>query len=244
MKYNEDGINKNTYELLFKEGKNDRDIDEKEEKRYYILSLIEQYTKLREKSIFGILLKKYLNIKNLDFSKIVYNKEKQEYEFEYLGEIYTFNKISNFYGDKKMKGELESGERYRKCHEESIYFSMLNKGCYILTGYINNNGGTYLHSVIETKDGKILDWTKNLIMSKKEYFNLTDFKALEKISGEEMIEIFIRLPVGKVNGKVLTVFGNEVLEDMKKNPAIFEVHEKSKKEIMNIRNKIDSNEER
>ena len=28
MKYNEDGINKNTYELLFKEGKNDRDIDE------------------------------------------------------------------------------------------------------------------------------------------------------------------------------------------------------------------------
>ena len=244
MKYNEDGINKNTYELLFKEGKNDRDIDEKEEKRKYILSLIEQYTKLREKSIFGTLLKKYLNIKNLDFSKIVYNKEKQEYEFEYLGEIYTFNKISNFYRDKKMKRELESGERYGKCHEESIYFSMLNKGCYILTGYINNNGGTYLHSVIETKDGKILDWTKNLIMSKKEYFNLTDFKTLEKISGEKMIEIFVRLPVGKVNGRVLTIFGNEVLEDMKKNPNIFETNEKSKKEIMNIRNKRDSNEER
>ena len=93
MEYNEDGINNNTYELLFKDSKNSRDIDEKEEKRNYILSLIEHYTKLREKSIFGSLLKKYLNIKNLDFSKIVYNKETQEYEFEYLGEIYTFNKI-------------------------------------------------------------------------------------------------------------------------------------------------------
>ena len=244
MEYNEDGINKNTYELLFKDDKNARDIDEKEERSNYILSLIEHYTKLREKSIFGSLLKKYLNIKNLDFSKIVYNEEKQEYEFEHLGEIYTFNKISNFYGDKKTKKELESGERYGKCHEASIYFSMINKDCYILTGHINNNGGTYLHSVIETKDGKILDWTKNLIMSKEDYFKLTEFKALEKISGEEMIETFIRLPVGKVNGKVLTVFGKEVLKDMKKNPAIFEVDEESKEELMNIRNKKDSNEER
>ena len=244
MEYNEDGINNNTYELLFKDSKNSRDIDEKEEKRKYILSLIEHYTKLREKSIFGSLLKKYLNIKNLDFSKIVYNKETQEYEFEYLGEIYTFNKISNFYGDKKTQKELESGERYGKCHEASIYFSMINKDCYILTGYINNNGGTYLHSVIETQEGKILDWTKNLIMSKEDYLKLTDFKALERISGEEMIEIFIRLPVGDADGKVLTVFGKEVLKDMKKNPDIFGVDEESKKELMKIRNKKESNEER
>ena len=32
MEYNEDGINNNTYELLFKDSKNSRDIDEKEKK--------------------------------------------------------------------------------------------------------------------------------------------------------------------------------------------------------------------
>ena len=35
-----------------------------------------------------------------------------------------------------------------------------------------------------------MDWTKNLIMSKEDYFKLTDFKTLEKISGEEMIETY------------------------------------------------------
>ena len=59
-----------------------------------------------------------------------------------------------------------------------------------------------------------------------------------------MIEIFIRLPVGDADGKVLTVFGKELLKDMKKNPDIFEVDEESKKEFMKIRNKKDSNEER
>lgn len=237
MKYKENGINKNTYDLLFTDKDNIRERDKEEEIRDYILYIIETYTRFREKSIFISFIKKYFGAKTkFDFSRIVWNEENEEYEFEYLGEKYTFDKISNSIDDKKSEKELESEKRYRHCHLASIGMAvgMINNN--VLTGYTNVSGGRYLHSVIETKNGKIIDWTRNLVMPKDEYIKLTGFRVLESIKSEELLEILSKLYNKEIVGsKVVSVFGKELLNDIKRNPDIFKDDEEFKKRILEIR---------
>ena len=237
MKYNKEGINKNTYDLLFSDKDNIRERDKEERLRDYILYIIETYTRFREKSIFISLIKKYFGAKTkFDFSQIVWNEEKREYEFEFLGEKYTFNKISNSINDKKAKKELESEKRYGNCHVAAMGMAVGMKDDNILTGYINMCGGRYLHSVIETIDGKIIDWTRNLVMQKEEYIKLTGFRTLESIKSEELLEMLSKVfDRNIVDSKVMSVFGKELLNDIKRNPDIFKDDEEFKNRILEIR---------
>lgn len=120
-KYTESGINKNTYELLFRDYDN---IPEKEQpaiENSYIITIIQLYTRFREKDIFSKLLKLAFEKKyKIDFSKIKYNEKTKEYEYEFNGEVYTFDKLSNELENKNVKKELESERRYGQCHEKSI----------------------------------------------------------------------------------------------------------------------------
>ena len=239
-KYNEAGINKVTYDLLFSDKEKIINLDEedKEEKiKDYIFLVLDRYTRFREKSIFTSLLKKYFGAKlGFDFSKIIWNEENEEYELEYLGEKYTFNKLSDIAVDEKGKDELESKKRYGKCHEASLGMSLGLKDVKVLTGYLNRGRGKYLHSVIETSDGKIFDWTRNIIMPKEEFVKLTGFTILETLEKEEIIQIFLKLPKSKLNQKVLSVFGRELLRDAKRNPSFFKDDESIKSEIDDINN--------
>ena len=65
MKYKENGINKNTYDLLFTDKDNIRERDKEEDIRDYVLYIIETYTRFREKSIFISFLKKYFGMKKM-----------------------------------------------------------------------------------------------------------------------------------------------------------------------------------
>ena len=247
MKYNKEGINENTYDILFTDKDNIRERDKEEKLRDYILYIIETYTRFREKSIFISLIKKYFGAKTkFDFSQIVWNEEKKEYEFEFLGEKYTFNKISDAINDKKAKKELESEKRYGNCHVASMGMAVGMKDDNVLTGYINMCGGRYLHSVIETIDGKIIDWTRNLVMQKEEYIKLTGFRTLESIKSEELLEMLSKVfDRNIVDSKVMSVFGKELLNDIKRNPDIFKDDEEFKNRILEIRKKNEKqNEER
>lgn len=169
-KYDQIGINKNTYEILF----NDYDnisANKKSLENSYIITMIEHYTRFREKSIFRKLLKIFFeNYYKLDFSKIKFNEETHDYEYEFNGEIYNFNKISRLIENKKVIKELESKRRYGQCHEKSLEQSLTLSKADIVTGYIKRFQGKYLHSVVETSIGKeiyIIDYTKNIIMTKE-----------------------------------------------------------------------------
>ena len=196
QKYEKSGINKNTDKVLFEDEYYDK-IDEKVLENSYSIEVIEIYTKLREKRIFTKLLKFYYKKKyTVDFSKIIYNKETGEYEYkdEFDGEIYTFNKLSNLLDEQEIKDELESDKGYKKCHSKSIeLISVLPKGV-ILTGYVKKSYGKFLHSVVEIEKQKksyIIDYTKNLIMPKEQYFKLTNFEEIERISDEEFFSDLI-----------------------------------------------------
>ena len=63
MSFNIDGINKNTYDLLFSDKEDIRDPDLNENIRGYVINIIDTYTRIREKSIFSSLLKVYFGSK-------------------------------------------------------------------------------------------------------------------------------------------------------------------------------------
>ena len=233
--YNQWGINKSTYDILFSDKEGIRDIDSKERLRVYILYIIETYTKFREKSIFTSLLKIYFGAKTkFDFSKIVWNEKNREYEFEYDGEKYTFDKISNSINNKEARKKLESEKRCRECHINTMMVLGV-KDWKVLTGYININGGRYLHSVIETNDGRILDLTRNLDMTKEEYAKLTEFNIIESIGSDELLQIWIKLYDLHCGSKITSVFGPEILKDTERNPNIFVEDEGLRNWVLEIR---------
>lgn len=246
--HNEYGINKNTFELLYKDidyanlNENDLEMDKKSK----MLLIIDAYTKLREKSIFYSLLKQYFGYKyKFDFSKIIWNEENQEYEFEFLGKKYTFDKISNLTEDRKSRNILQSNKRHGKCHEASINLSVHIPFSNVLTGYMKFMGIRTLHSVVEFNTGNILDWTRNILMPKKEYMDLFEFTVLESISDIELVELLPKLKKTECfDVRTIAVFAKEILEDMKRNPSLFETDQKQKERIESMREKLKNGAER
>lgn len=75
-KYNKSGINKNKYELLFSDYDNIPEDEKPPIQNSYIITMIETYTKYREKRIFGKLLKLFFEKKyKIDYSKIKFNEK-------------------------------------------------------------------------------------------------------------------------------------------------------------------------
>lgn len=239
-KYDKSGINKNTYEILFSDNDNIPENERQSIKDLYVITIIQMYTKFREKSIFSKLLKIYFEKKNkVDFSKIKFNEKTKEYEYEFQGEVYTFDKLSNIFDSKKIKKELESDKRYNQCHDKSLKLSLCIPESYIVTGYIKEGEGKYLHSILEmgNENNKYaIDYTKNLIMPKKQYVKLTRFEELERISDMEYLQDLQKIyNIPEINVKVYTAFRKELIKDLEKNNFIFEKDESIEKKLNEIR---------
>lgn len=113
------------------------------------------------------------------------------------------------------------------------------EGSKIVTGYITIGNKRVLHSVVEYEhDGRdiILDWTRNLVITKKQYKELTKFVELSSFEGRKVIGdigfIFRNLNIGS---KPYVVFRDELIKDMQKNTHIFQpTEEESKKNGQDI----------
>lgn len=69
-KYDESGINKETYKLLFSDYDNIPEDEKPPLENSYIITIIQSYTKFREKNIFSKVLKNFLR-KNI---KLIFQK--------------------------------------------------------------------------------------------------------------------------------------------------------------------------
>lgn len=99
-------------------------------------------------------------------------------------------------------------------------------GSKIVTGYITIGKSKVLHSVIEYEyNGEtiILDWTKNLKITKKQYIKLTKFVEFSSLDGRKVIDeidnIFAKIDI---SAKAYLVFRDELMRDIEKNPLIFQ----------------------
>ena len=148
-----------------------------------VLNEIEKFTQFNQNTSKIVIDDYNDNLKKMKFKLI---KEKTgEYLFFTMKNRYRFNLMSTVFNLEKYYNELTTENRYGKCHDRSFMFVETNKNTFILTGYINGTNMHVLHSVIEINiHGKdyICDWTKNLIISKEDYIDLTDYKIISKDS--------------------------------------------------------------
>jgi len=229
--YNEWGMNENTYQLLFM----DKDLEEHERndniKNAYIIDLFTRFDDNKLKLFkLGLLVfgfNRDLSRTRKELSKIIFNEDTKEYEYETTSGVISFKKLSDGYKGVEERKELYSTKRYGKCHEKAIGISFGSKGTNVLTGHIIK-ARKYLHSVVEfsNKDGerKVVDWTRNLIMSKDQYTKLMNFSELASFEGINYIEDKEIFAAGfDIGLKPYCTFRNELRNDILRNSEVFPV---------------------
>lgn len=238
-KYYKNGINKNTYDMLFPDFYNIKKEKIADEKTSLIIELIDVYTLTEQKELFIDLVKKTFDEQyGINYSNIKYNKETKQYEYEIKGKIYTFNELSDITDIEKFKKELKTDKRHHKCHTRTLELSFGVPESNIVTGYEVIENTKVLHSVLEYKYKNkfyIIDYTKNIIMPKEQYIELTKFKEIERISDLEYIE-----DLGKIcnfpylTDKVYVTFKKELIRELECK-GLFVDDEISKKKIQELK---------
>lgn len=116
------------------------------------------------------------------------------------------------------------------------------EGSRIVTGYTTIGNQKFSNSVIEYEhDGKtiVLDWTRNLKITKEQYIELTKFVELSSFESRKSIDgieiIFRNL---NISIKTYVVFRNELIRNMQRNPHIFQSTEKCKKSYSSVYKQI------
>ena len=238
-KYYKNGINKNTYDMLFPDFYNIKKEEIADEETSLIIELIDVYTLTEQKKLFIDLVKKTFDEQyGINYSNIKYNKETKQYEYKIKEKIYTFNELSDITDIEKFKKELKTDKRHHKCHTRTLELSFGVPESNIVTGYEVIADIKALHSILEYKVKNklyIIDYTKNIIMPKEQYMELTKFKEIERISDLEYIEDLGRIyNFPHLTDKVYVTFQKELIRELK-SKALFEDDEISKKEIQELK---------
>ena len=152
-------------------------------------------------------------------------------QYVYHGEkrAYPFYVFSDFVNDEKLKQQLQTMERTKKCHDFALQFT-LGEECYkIVTGYVNLFNKNLLHSVLKTyfpilKKNVYLDFTYNIIMDCKTYEDLFSFKKVETLTHEDMIEFEenLYLLFDAYEEKFAVCFAKELTRDLKRVKKTFD----------------------
>ena len=204
-----DGINNNTYDTLFNNGPiylRQETTSEKE----FMLKQIELFT-LLSAPVENIILKGNNLIKKNRDGYIIKQGKRQ----------YFFYKMDQFV-DEETGEILKTGERYGKCCTASMKYAYnSDKECEVVIGHINYSNTKMLHALFVEKypDGDIVyDYTKNLVMKKEDYFDLTNYEVINVVTGKKIkkdidyLEAFKYIPT-----KAYLCFRDEIIRDLKKN---------------------------
>lgn len=221
-KYDKVGINEKTKEILINDGYFLSQSEYGTQENLYIIRTLENYT---------------LEV-NKNLIQEFYDKEKKLYICNINGCNIPFELASESLENipEKIKGDLETYNRYKKCHLNSISTSSCFKNSKILTGIIKLEKEYVLHSVLEvidpySKQVKIIDWTRNLILEKEAYLKLFEFHIIGEIESKNILEdskLFLKLGMAELSTKIYLAFGNEIRKDLNKNSFLIEEGEERK----------------
>lgn len=214
--YTKEGINVNTFNILFKNM-----FDSEDDYERYIVAILIEYFTLKESE-----RKKFIK-KDLD---VDFKKDDDDFFYlKYKEKIYTFDLLSNKlkFKDKStnpIKKELLTVNRFHKCFKMALFLIYLNSSK-ILTGIEDIGGKCVQHSVIEieNEDNKkyILDYTKNLYMEKDDYIDLYNFKVLQIINNEEYYnDQKILTKYVPFDVRIYLFFREEIKKDLNKNKHV------------------------
>lgn len=232
-----DGINNNTYDLLFKDYKKIKAEERNTKQNEKAFVTIDYFTRTKKNKLLAFSAKLLKKV-GIDFDKITYDEENKEYVYEDNDLIIRFDLISN--GFKKEKetediiNELTSKKRKGRCHNRSIQFARSFEGSKVVTGYITFADSKILHTFVECNSKKnekiVLDWTLNLKVKKEDYVKLTKFEELNSIPSEKINdEIDLIYKNLDMSIKSTVLFWDEIVMDLKRNEHILKNEEENKK---------------
>lgn len=219
------GINKNTYDLLFNDLKNKSNEKSGSYESLEALCIISKFTKLDNAKIWSLMSGVYDSNEDYVFATITWNNELNSYVFQNGEFKIAFNLLSDYMTHEEIKTELTSDKRNHQCHFKSLMLVRMYPEFRLTTGYVYLEKKRILHTVVEYDDNEetiILDWTKNLRMTKEEYQKLTNFRTIETIQGYDVLSDLAG-PVTKSNIDLKTycAFRSEIVKELKKNSRIF-----------------------
>lgn len=219
------GMNINTYNLLFDDINNKMSDKKGSCESLNALYVISKFTKFDDIKIYCLMAGMYETIDDYDFRTISWSDELNSFIYQKGNFKIPFNLLSDFMTHEDVKKELTSDERIHKCHEKSILLASIYPNFRIITGYIYLEKQRMLHSVIEYDDNEetiILDWTKNLRMLKEDYIRLTNLRVIETIEGYD-VKNDITGPIIQMgmDFKTYCAFRPEIVKELKKNNRVF-----------------------
>lgn len=219
-------INKNTYDLLFKDIDNLPEIESNSYQNLVTWRTIDYFTRINQFTFFENLIILYNN-DNIKLNRISFNKKINKYQYKYKDKVITFDKISNYLEGEEFNKKLLSNDRLHDCVIGSLSLSQIFDNSKITTGYIVIDNKKMLHHVVELENKSktyILDYTKNLYIEKEDYVKITNFIELSSLSGKEILDNLeiINLISSNFSLKFYLTFTKEILNDIEKNKFIFD----------------------
>jgi len=234
-----DGINNNTYDLLFKDYKNLKEEDKNSKENDRIFSILDYFTRKKTNKLIIMISKiqKFVYKDTyLDFDRISYDEENKEYVYKDKNNEIRFQMISDGFNkkkeSKKFRDELTSNKRKGKCHSRSITFAFGADDWSVVTGYITLADTKVLHSFVECKNESnesiIMDWTLNLRIKKEDYVRLTKFEELNSIPGDKIEKEYNIITQNLDFGlKPIVLFWDEIVNDLKRNEQVIQKNEQT-----------------
>lgn len=145
---------------------------------------------------------------------------------------FTFMLFSDIATDQEFINTLRSEDRYGKCHSGSWAHVMSVMKAYsdglvsIIGGkYLINDVDYYYHTWIELELEDrffVFDYTKNLIMDRDRYYELTGAKVINVVSPDEVRKIIHHVRLGNLRMNIMdcSYFSKEILSDLERNKHI------------------------
>ena len=219
-----DGINNNTYELLFKDYFNLSEEECGSIKDALTFIALDSFTK-NERENKLVKFNDFLNGEFIiDVSKISYDEEKNSYIYNDEDYSIPFNLISRLFNGFGFKEELLSDKRYGQCHLKIINISPYVPYSTVVTGYITIGPIKALHTILEFEnetDTVVYDWTRNLEMRKEDYYRMTKFEEVARFDGFHPREDMKYLEELQIGCKPYVTFRDEIMRDIEKNKSLF-----------------------
>ena len=209
-----DGINNNTYELLFIDNmvnerlaKNDRE---------FMMAAVQQFTKLNDEDIDYV----------VEHSNNIFLRNGMIFEINKNSKKYRFTLLDYFLEDRKE--ELRSDDRLGKCTEKSISLALgSDEGSKVMVGYLDNSVDKILHAVfLECNYDKeyVFDYSMNLVMEKKQYLELMDYIVINEIDSKNVKnDIDFIKKIDHFSIKFYFCFRDEMMNDLEKNKKVLKL---------------------
>ena len=229
--YHYEGINNNTFDLLFADYDHIDEKDCQSKEYFYLFYIINEYTTHVHQRIIKRLFHLGYSSKKRYLNDIKYDKKSKRYYVSINDERFDFDILSKYLAGRNSKRELnDANKRAGECHTKSICSAAVIKDSSIMTGYMTVDDMKVLHSVVLKKNPsgvlEALDWTQNLIMPYDQFRKLFNFQELNEVPGSVIEPDLKRIRGLGIDSKAYLTFRDEIIKDVKRNAAVLGLRNK------------------